>query len=183
MRADAVRRRDAIIRQARHLFAERGGDVALESVAAASGVGIATLYRNFPSRNDLVQAVIADTVRQVVGSVDEAREASRGDAAAAWEKLVTALAGLELGALTDGLGQQHGSRAELAGIQQPALDALDELLVSLQSERVVRPDLSALDVVVAVATITRPQVPAIRDAAPDVTTQLVRAYLLWTRSV
>lgn len=182
MRADAARRREAIIRHARHVFAERGGYVALEAVAAASGVGIATLYRNFPSRADLVQAVIADTVQQILAAVAEAREVAGRDAPAAWEQLLSALTGLELGALTDGLGLQaeHGGLAEL---QQPALEALDELLAQLRREGAVRPDISALDVIVAVATLTRPQVPAIRDAAPEVSSQLARAYLMWTRSV
>ena len=187
MRADAAQRREAIISHARHLFAERGGDVALEAVAAASGVGIATLYRNFPSRRDLVQAVITDTVQQILEAVARAREVADHNPGAAWEKLLSVLMGLELGALTDGLGLQTDQGAHetsvFADIQQPALDALDELLRVLQRGKAVRPGISALEVIVAVATITRPQVSPIRDAAPDVHSQLAQAYLLWTRTV
>ncbi|CEA08780.1 Nucleoid occlusion factor SlmA [Arthrobacter saudimassiliensis] len=194
MRADAARRREAIITQARHIFAERGGDVALEAIAAASGVGIATLYRNFPSREDLIAAVVDDMVQQILDAVEEAKTEAVEDAAAAWETLLTRLLDLELGALTDGLGVQArpasnvarggGSDAAspLARIQQPALDALDELVAVLQDAKAVRGGLRGLDVIVALATITRPQAAPIREAAPEVRAQLAEAYLAWTRT-
>lgn len=182
MRADAAQRREAIISHARHLFAERGRGVALETIAAASGVGIATLYRNFSSRDDLIRAVVDDMVQEILAIVAVARTAVGKDPAEAWKGLLGALMGIELGALTDVLGLEspQDSHAVFASIQQPALDALDELLRVLQHEKAVRTGLAALDVVVAVATITRLQVPAIREAAPGVPEQLAEAYLLWS---
>ena len=186
MRADAARRRQSIITHAKHVFAERGGDVALEAVAAASGVGIATLYRNFPSREDLVQAVVKDMVEQIVHAVGQARTALDSDPAGAWKDLLSRLTSLELGALTDGLALQAGAtrNAEatpLAQVQQPAVDALNTVLAELKRHRAVRADLNALDVIVAVATITRPQVSPIREAAPGVPAQLADAYFRWSR--
>ncbi|MCQ1994833.1 TetR/AcrR family transcriptional regulator [Arthrobacter sp. zg-Y1171] len=186
MRADAARRREAIVAHARHLFAERGGDVALETVAAASGVGIATLYRNFPSRDDLIRAVVQDTVEGILEAANEARAGLETDAAASWERLLSQLMSMELGALTDGLALQAGAARDLnatplAQVQQPALHALDEVLSALKTQGVVRQQLTALEVIVAVATITRPQISPIRDAAPEVQAQLAQAYLLWTR--
>ncbi|MDN3482215.1 helix-turn-helix domain-containing protein [Arthrobacter sp. APC 3897] len=184
MRADAAQRRETILRQARHLFAERGRDVALETIAAASGVGIATLYRNFSSREELVRAVVDDMVQEILTIVAAARTTADKDPAEAWKGLLGALTDMELGALTDVLGLEspQDSHAVFAAIQQPALDALDELLIVLQHEKAVRTGLTALDVVVAVATITRLQVPAIREAAPGVPEQLAEAYLLWSRA-
>lgn len=194
MRADAARRREAIITQARHIFAERGGDVALEAIAAASGVGIATLYRNFPSREDLVAAVVDDMVQQILDAVAAAQAEAVEDPAAAWETLLGRLLDLELGALTDGLGLQARSGSTpvrddepkavspLARIQQPALEALDGLLEVLQDGKAVRRGLRGLDVIVALATITRPQAAPIREAAPEVRAQLAEAYLAWTRA-
>ncbi|WP_181032448.1 MULTISPECIES: TetR/AcrR family transcriptional regulator [unclassified Arthrobacter] len=187
MRADAAQRRDAIITQARHLFAERGGDVALEAVAAAAGVGIATLYRNFPSRGDLVHAVVQDIVEQIIHAVDQTRSTLNTDPAAAWKDLLSSLTAMELGALTDGLALQAGAVQDLeatplAQVQQPAVDALNDVLAELKRHGAVREALSALDVIVAVATITRPQVSPIRGAAPGVPDQLAEAYLLWSRS-
>ncbi|MDN3903877.1 helix-turn-helix domain-containing protein [Arthrobacter sp. YD2] len=186
MRADAVQRREAIIGHARHVFAARGGDVALEAVAAASGVGIATLYRNFPSRDDLIRAVIEDMVREILAIVAEARAAAAKDPAEAWKGLLARLMEMELGALTDGLVLQAGAGTDAAGasplvqIQQPALDALEELLTILKRTNAVRASITAPGVIVAVATITRPQAPAIRDAAPGVPGELAEAYLLWS---
>lgn len=188
MRADAAQRREAIISSARHVFAERGGDVALEAVAAASNVGIATLYRNFPSRDDLIRAVIDDMVREILEMVAEARASVEKDPEGAWKGLLAGLMGMELGALTDGLGLQAGTgtgtgeASPLVDVQQPALNALEELLTILKRANAVRKNITALEVVVAVATMTRPQVAAIREAAPGVPGQLAEAYLLWSRS-
>jgi AcrR family transcriptional regulator len=61
-RADAARNFDAILAAARELFHERGTDVMLADVAKHAGVGIATLYRHFPAKEDLVEAVYVDEV-------------------------------------------------------------------------------------------------------------------------
>ncbi|GAA1531324.1 AcrR family transcriptional regulator [Microbacterium ginsengiterrae] len=187
MRSDAARRRQSIITSARHLFAERGGDVPLETVAAESGVGIATLYRNFSSRDHLVRAVIDDIVQQILDVVAEADAAAATDPTSAWTGLIDRLMRTELGALTDGLGvgtstptDPGSTGSALAAIQQPALDALDGLLTRLQSGRVIRDDITALGTVAAIATITRPQVATIRAAAPEVPAQLAAAYLEWS---
>lgn len=56
MRADALRRRNTIIATASRLFQEHGSTVTLEKIAEESGVGIATLYRNFSSKPELIRA-------------------------------------------------------------------------------------------------------------------------------
>ena len=56
-RVDAARNFDAILDAGRELFAEQGTDVLLADVAKRAGVGAATLYRHFPTREDLVEAV------------------------------------------------------------------------------------------------------------------------------
>lgn len=61
MRADARRNYEALLAAARDLFQEQGPDAPLDEVAKRAGVGAGTLYRHFPSRNDLVAAVyVAD---------------------------------------------------------------------------------------------------------------------------
>jgi AcrR family transcriptional regulator len=64
-RADAVRNHDALVQAAVIAFAERGSDVPLEDIAAAAGVGIGTLYRNFPSREALAVAAYREGVEQL----------------------------------------------------------------------------------------------------------------------
>ncbi len=56
LRADAERNRERLLAAARHMFAEHGLEVSLEDIAERAGVGIATLYRRFSTREDLVSA-------------------------------------------------------------------------------------------------------------------------------
>lgn len=74
MRADAARNRDKIVEAARGLFRERGYDVPMDDIAKAAGVGPGTLYRHFPNKETLVDAVLqawADGVQQRVDDVLE----------------------------------------------------------------------------------------------------------------
>ena len=57
------RNRDAILVAARQAFCDQGLEVPLEEIARRAGVGIATLYRRFPSRTELLDTVLADTVQ------------------------------------------------------------------------------------------------------------------------
>lgn len=70
LRADAARNAERIVRAARAAFTESGTDVALEEVARRAGVGVATLYRRFPSKDDLIRAIVewryAEQVEPVV---------------------------------------------------------------------------------------------------------------------
>uniref|UniRef100_UPI001C600E60 TetR/AcrR family transcriptional regulator n=1 Tax=Nonomuraea rhizosphaerae TaxID=2665663 RepID=UPI001C600E60 len=63
MRRDAQRNRDALVAPARAVLAERGVDAPLEAVAKRAGVAIGTLYRHFPERGDLVDAILDEKMR------------------------------------------------------------------------------------------------------------------------
>ncbi|WP_299571242.1 TetR/AcrR family transcriptional regulator [uncultured Williamsia sp.] len=67
-RADAVRNRARIVAAARELFGSDGPDVALERVAETAGVGIGTLYRNFASREALVEAAYRTQTEEIVAT-------------------------------------------------------------------------------------------------------------------
>jgi AcrR family transcriptional regulator len=72
LRSDAAENRDRILAVARELFAERGLDVQMATVARRAGVGVATLYRRFPTKESLVVEVFVDQFRACVASMDEA---------------------------------------------------------------------------------------------------------------
>lgn len=82
-RADAARNRQRIVDAAQAAFAAGGGDVSLEGIARAAGVGIGTLYRNFPTREDLVAAVYQAELDAALTVADEllsaASAATTGD--------------------------------------------------------------------------------------------------------
>jgi AcrR family transcriptional regulator len=72
MRADARRNYDSLVTAAREEFGERGSDAAIEDIARRAGVGVGTLYRHFPRRIDLVEAVYSTDVDTLVAAADEA---------------------------------------------------------------------------------------------------------------
>jgi AcrR family transcriptional regulator len=71
LRADARRNRDALLAAAVQAFSAEGPDVTLESVAAAAGVGIGTLYRHFPTRDALVEAAYRNELQRLCDSAAE----------------------------------------------------------------------------------------------------------------
>src|SRR5262245_42740063 len=72
LRADAQRNRDAILGAARDVFAEHGLEAPLEEIARRAGVGIGTLYRRFPTRLDLIDAILETTVDQHIEAAERA---------------------------------------------------------------------------------------------------------------
>ncbi|HEX4008820.1 MAG TPA: helix-turn-helix domain-containing protein [Solirubrobacteraceae bacterium] len=81
-RADARRNYDKVIAAAREAFAEGGAATSLEEIARRAGVGIGTLYRNFPNRQALLEAVYVEEVEGVT------RSAADLDGVEPWEALV-----------------------------------------------------------------------------------------------
>jgi AcrR family transcriptional regulator len=72
LRRDAELNRVRIVTAAREVFAEQGLDVSMTEVARRAGVGIATLYRRFPTREDLITGVFAEKMQAYLDAVDEA---------------------------------------------------------------------------------------------------------------
>ena len=70
-RADALRNYEKLVAAAREAFTEADRSAALEDIARRAGVGIGTLYRNFPTRADLVQAIYVDEVEAPASAIDE----------------------------------------------------------------------------------------------------------------
>ena len=71
LRADAERNRNAIIAAARAVFAEHGLGASLDEIARRAGVGNATLYRRFPTREELVQAALLGPMSEYVAAAEE----------------------------------------------------------------------------------------------------------------
>jgi AcrR family transcriptional regulator len=70
MRADARRNYGLLVDAARKVFADQGGGASMEAIAKQAGVGVGTLYRHFPKRIDIVEAVYRDDVDALVGAAD-----------------------------------------------------------------------------------------------------------------
>ncbi|PWU46143.1 TetR family transcriptional regulator [Micromonospora sp. S4605] len=83
-RADARRNYDALVAAARESFAEAGAGASLEEVARRAKVGIGTLYRHFPTRRDLFEAVYVDEVQALSRSATDLAGLPPWDALVAW---------------------------------------------------------------------------------------------------
>lgn len=153
-RADAVRNRARVVAAAVDVFAERGLEAGVPEVAARAGVGRATVYRSFPTKEHLVAAVVVERLRAFEERVRAALVAPE-----AWPALV--------GALADGAAALAGDRALAGGmtkaIRLPELEAarasmwaaLDELLDRARAEGGMRDDVTLADLRVLWAGMCR----------------------------
>src|SRR3954454_19919496 len=113
-RADARRNRERVIAAAAEVFAQKGLDAGVPEIAARAGVGKATVYRSFPSKEHLVAAVACDRLDWITETTTAAL--LRADAGAAFRDVVIAIA------------QEQATDSAVAGslaadIQLPELDA------------------------------------------------------------
>lgn len=96
LRVDAERRRQALLCAAASVFIAEGIDAPLESVARKAGVGIATLYRRFPTRDALVEAVFDAKMALYADRAEAAAAKAHGDAWAAFAAYVRGVCGMQI---------------------------------------------------------------------------------------
>jgi AcrR family transcriptional regulator len=72
LRSDARRNRERLVASARELFAAHGVDVPVEDITHHAGLGIGTLYRHFPTKEELLDAVLEDAFAELVAAAEEA---------------------------------------------------------------------------------------------------------------
>jgi AcrR family transcriptional regulator len=109
LRADARRNREAVIAAAKKLFADEGLDAQMPDVAKAAKVGVGTVYRHFPTKDDLIAALVAERFQRLA---DRARECL--ETPDAWEGIADFIRfSAQLQADDRGLCEVMGSRPEL----------------------------------------------------------------------
>ncbi|MEU2618151.1 helix-turn-helix domain-containing protein [Streptomyces sp. NPDC007157] len=149
-RKDAARNYDALIAAAREAFAENGAEASLEDIARRAGVGIGTLYRNFPTRRDLFESVYADEVNTLCGAAVELAELDPWQALTSWLDRFTGYM-VTKRAIRDALNDEseifHACRDSMYGAGGP-------LLERAQKAGVVRTDMEIGDLLRMVSGIT-----------------------------
>src|SRR5882757_7227051 len=83
-RADAERNRDKILAAARAAFAEPDAQVSMAEISRRAGVGMATLYRNFPGRRELLEALYTDEVNAICEAAETVAGETPGAVLMAW---------------------------------------------------------------------------------------------------
>ncbi|MEU0223189.1 helix-turn-helix domain-containing protein [Streptomyces sp. NPDC006284] len=166
-RRDARRNRELLLGAAHEVFTEQGLDAPLDVIARRAGVGNATLYRHFPTRAALVDAVFRDSLTGTMDAGERARKASD-----AWAGL-TAYLEVVFATLAADRGTNDLMTTRLRGVD--SLEAVhehnrrtvDSLLSRCRDEGTVRPDVTTEDALFALAALGR-AVPALTAAtAPD----------------
>ncbi|WP_158879737.1 TetR/AcrR family transcriptional regulator [Amycolatopsis anabasis] len=89
-RADSIRNRAEILRAARALLAADGPAAGMDEIAREAGVAVGTLYRHFPTKTDLVGAIMAELAAEVVGELDAALARITGGGRA-WDEIAALL--------------------------------------------------------------------------------------------
>lgn len=151
-RTDARRNRQVVLRTAMHVFAEDGLETPLSRIAQRAGVGAGTVYRHFPSKEILVEAVLAEHIDGMVRAADRwAARATPGDA----------LLGFLFEAIEKSSGRQRvcdaltadksWPRATLAAATRRFREALARLLLHAQRSGAVRADVRAEDLSALIA--------------------------------
>jgi AcrR family transcriptional regulator len=147
-RADAVRNRARILDAAERVLVEHGTAVSTEEIAKAAGVGIGTLFRHFPTKEELIRGVFEARLRRL--AADATRLAEEGDPATALETFLRrAVEQSEVkNALTGLLASAGVDVRNLSGEPQRALrEALGTLLHRAQRSGAVRRDLEVPELI------------------------------------
>jgi AcrR family transcriptional regulator len=154
-RADARRNYEKLIEAAREAFAAGGADTSLEEVARLAGVGIGTLYRNFPERAALLEAVYLEEVQALCASAADFAGLPPWDALAGWLRRLTAYL-VTKQALAPALLQTFDRNAEVFQRSRAALHAVGEPLVRrAQDAGAVRADTDLTEVLKLVGGIAK----------------------------
>jgi AcrR family transcriptional regulator len=157
MRADARRNYDKVIAAAREAFAQSGSSTSLEEIARRAGVGIGTLYRHFPSRQALLEAVYVDEVEALCGSVNDLDGLGPWEALVEWlHRFVAYMATKQ--ALAHELLEYFDRDAPLFRTCRVALmEAGEPLLERAQQAGEVRPDTNLSEIIQMVGGIAKIQ--------------------------
>src|SRR5499427_6080568 len=149
MRADAQRNYARLLDAASAAFLEHGADdVSLEEIARRAGVGIGTLYRHFPTRQALLEAVYTDQVESLSARAAELlRSESPDDALAEWLRAMMKFSSTKRN-MTTALLATLGTDSELlSSCAKEIKGAAESLIVRAQQAGVVRPNADAKNVI------------------------------------
>ena len=166
LRADAERNRQRILAAASEVFAARGLDVSLDDIAHAAGVGVGTVYRRFPTKDDLIDALFEDKIEEVVQLATEALAIEDP-----WESFETFTRGMCRKQARDRgmkelLSAGARGRARVSAGRERIAPIAFQIVKRAQDAGVVRADLAPFDIPLAHMAIGH-VADRTRDISPD----------------
>jgi AcrR family transcriptional regulator len=145
-RADAIRNRERVLEAAKAVFSAGGPDASLEAVARRAGVGIGTLYRHFPTRESLFEAVYRREVQQLTELAEQLKsEPSPVDALRRWLRSNVEFVATKKGMLAALALTVHGSSELYAHTFDRLTKAVGALLDRAVAAGEIRADISPED--------------------------------------
>ena len=164
LRADAQRNLVRVLDAAREVFAEQGIDAPVTEIADRAGVGVGTIFRRFPTKDDLLVAVVEQRTQQLIEAADLALEspdpgaALRGFMETATAMQISDVCWCEAGA---DLFEREGIR----DLTDVLVGKIGELLTSAQTAGQIRSDVRALDIPVLLMAVAKSGL-MLEDAVP-----------------
>jgi AcrR family transcriptional regulator len=154
MRADAKKNYDQLLAVARHIVAEQGADASLRDVARQAGVGLGTLYRHFPTREALLEALLRtsfDALAQRANALEGWDDA--GDALVTWLQEAVAMTHTYSGAITLMVAAISDEESALHTSCVGLRAAGTQLLRRAQAEGAARSDMDGNDLFALVSAL------------------------------
>jgi AcrR family transcriptional regulator len=160
LRADARRNRERVLTAARAVFAEQGHDAQMDDVARRAEVGVGTVYRHFPTKEALIDAIALDAFERLLAFATAQAAHEDADPWDAFEATVWAGAEILAGdrAVAEVMAEMSGPLNLDEALQKQATEAMTTLIARAQSSGALRPDVIVDDVVMVmcgVGTATR----------------------------
>jgi AcrR family transcriptional regulator len=156
LRADAKRNREAILAAAKKLFADRGLEAQMPDIAKAAKVGVGTVYRHFPTKDDLVDALVAERFERIAERGAEALERAEEDA---WEAFCDYMRfSVELQEHDRGLSQVFSTRTDVMRAHAESsgtIEYSEKLLKRAQRSGDLRKDAEVEDVPMIICGLGR----------------------------
>ena len=145
-RADAQRNHERIVAAARKLFATDGVDASVRQVAGCAGLGVGTVYRHFPTRDDLIDAVLEDAFEENIAIAERALE--HGDPWAGFCEFLEQTLALHVcnRALRDVVETHARGRERAAAMRRRIAPLVRELVERAQADGSLRHDFTPQDV-------------------------------------
>lgn len=153
-RTDSLRNRTRLLEEAKTSFSEKGSGASLEEIARAAGVGIGTLYRHFPTRDALIEAVYRQESEQLVEAAAEfAKTYDPLPALRAWMLLFVDFIGTKQG-MSEALNSIVGGTSDLyAASSSHAKEAFEKLIARAEKSGEIRLTIDPLDLLRSLAGV------------------------------